>query len=790
MVYRKIKMIHECDSLKEGDVTFTSAKTAAMMVWRGVAEYADGLPPEPEYKPRFNAQPDYPQLSRNESIANIHHDLQILVNRLQEAGLSTKRFMKVDDSKAAYEKEWEKNPHDVEDLPTDTRWGIAGREGLVLIDTDNLDMSEILHQVLPDTFETRSPRRGLPHLYYAVYGGEVQNKLLFMVDGKDSCGEIRAYNQYLVAPGTAIRYKDLATNEEKTGTYTILNDRPIAKIEYSVFTRIMSPYLKGAGGDASQKVTPEEMRDGVDAGKRHAKGIRLATYLIGYLGLSHDEALKQLTDWNLKNRPPMTDKDLERMIKNAMKYVKNAPEKPVATPKTNKLSSPGDYLIEKDGKTIFRYGLMLKDIMSEFKIITFNDTDDSWLYYPELGIYRETAIPTVKKFMKDRLGDYFKKTYAEEVIYQLKIETYVTREDIEPPPELLNLTNGILNIKTRQLSATNPNYFFISRSPTKYDVSATRPYFDSLLDTIGCTKIRAVQEFCGSLLLASPRFKKALFIYGPTDSLKSTFTNAIVNVLGKDLTCEIAIQHMDNRFQSQRLYKKAVNLCGDLGGEAFSKVSMFKRTVGGDIIESEVKGSNKFLRFIWTGKHWFDANDLPKAEGDADTDAFYNRLIMAAFSKQVPKDKIDKSYPDKLELETSGILNWMLEGLDRLTENDDFSDSMDIEEIKEHYKRASDSVYCFAKDRCLIKQDEYIAKTESHRLYVEYCIEQEFSPIGRGSFYERLQMKLPGIRTDRKKIGTEKPQVWMNLTILEGPEIPEIPESPDAPPSLTPHNLH
>jgi len=258
-------------------------------------------------------------------------DLQTLVNRLKEAGLSTKRFMKIHENKKAFEPKWEDNPHDIEDLPNYPRWGVSGREGLVLIDTDNADMADILKKILPDTFETRSPRRQLPHLYYSVYGGAVPNKLLYMIGGSDGCGEIRAQNQYLVAPGTTIKYKDLVTKEDKTGTYTILNNRPIAKIEYTVFMRIISPYLKG-DSDESQRVTPEEMRDGVDAGERHAKGIRYATYLVGHLGLSNDEALKQLTDWNLKNRPPMETKDLKRMIKDAMRYVKNHPNPQKDTP--------------------------------------------------------------------------------------------------------------------------------------------------------------------------------------------------------------------------------------------------------------------------------------------------------------------------------------------------------------------------------------------------------------------------------------------------------------------------
>ena len=418
------------------------------------------------------------------------------------------------------------------------------------------------------------------------------------------------------------------------------------------------------------------------------------------------------------------------------------------------------------GRPKFLYDVMIQDILKEYTIITFTDIEDSWIYDPNNGIYRDTAITTVKKFMMRVLGGvFFKKSYAEETIYQIKVKTYVTRGTMDPPEELLNLENGILDITTRTLSPHNKKWFFTNCLPTQYDPNADAPIFKALLEFIECKKEVTLQEFCGYFLNDSPKYKKAGFIHGPTDSLKTTFTNAIMGVLGSDVICSIPIQRIDRRFQAQRLYKKKANICGDLGAEAFSYVSMFRRTVGGDSIEAEIKGKNKPLTFIWNGKHLFDANDLPEAKGDADTDAFYNRLLLFPFSKQIKKKNIDRTIPAKLASpeERSGILNWMLDGLDRLEKQKKFTDETSIDEIRDHYKRAADSVYCFAQDCCKVEEGTYTAKSESHRAYVAYCIEQGFSPKGRSKFYEELQTKLPGIKTDRRKVGTETPQVWMNL---------------------------
>jgi len=95
---------------------------------------------------------------------------QILVRRLKEAELSLNRFLKVGPDKAAFEFQWEQRLYGPDALDTYPRWGICGRDFLVLIDTDDTKMYEEISKALPPTFEVTSPKRGLPHRYYIVCG--------------------------------------------------------------------------------------------------------------------------------------------------------------------------------------------------------------------------------------------------------------------------------------------------------------------------------------------------------------------------------------------------------------------------------------------------------------------------------------------------------------------------------------------------------------------------------------------------------------------------------------------
>jgi putative DNA primase/helicase len=65
--------------------------------------------------------------------------------------------------------------------------------------------------------------------------------------------------------------------------------------------------------------------------------------------------------------------------------------------------------------------------------------------------------------------------------------------------------------------------------------------------------------------------------------------------------------------------------------------------------------------FVKTHKIWMDCNHKPKVKGT--DDGIWRRIKLIPFLVQIPFGERDEQLSHKLKSESSGVLNWMLNGL-------------------------------------------------------------------------------------------------------------------------------
>lgn len=399
------------------------------------------------------------------------------------------------------------------------------------------------------------------------------------------------------------------------------------------------------------------------------------------------------------------------------------------------------------------------------------DTETIYVYRPNLGIYTPDGEQLIRELASNRLENASRQRHVKEVVFHVKVSTYMDRKEFEPPLYLIPLRNGVLDIQPNPPRITKylPEYYFTNQLQVIYDHTAKcSRFFEFLKASLPNKESRVqVQELFGSCLCRNYLYQKIFAFVGDGANGKSTLLNVLKSFLGFDNISCVSLRYLaENRFASANLYRKYANIYADLTIRTLKHTGMIKMLSGGDPISAEYKFKNPF-NFINYAKLVFSANQLPLPNDDSY--AFYRRWIIIYFPNKFTHElgnnnpKILDEITTKEEL--SGILNWALEGLARLRENNQFSFMRTTEEIRDLYLSRSSSLYMFVKDMVVTDPLSEISREEFYSKYVEYCIEKILPIMSKNEVGRDLVRFVPSVSSTRPKIKGEGVYSWKGIRI-------------------------
>jgi len=156
----------------------------------------------------------------------------------------------------------------------------------------------------------------------------------------------------------------------------------------------------------------------------------------------------------------------------------------------------------------------------------------------------------------------------------------------------------------------------------------------------------------------------------------------------------------------------------------------------------------KPFKFVNEAKLIFAGNYLPKLkEEDFDDDAIYNRSMLLVFNNVIVKKDQIKNYGKSIfEEESSGILNFAIEGLRRLEEHGEFSYSKTIEENKEIWLSETEHIYKFFLEskKIRLKIGGICGKQELYEIYCDWCEENNIQWLENNAFGRKVKNLFKG----------------------------------------------
>jgi putative DNA primase/helicase len=373
----------------------------------------------------------------------------------------------------------------------------------------------------------------------------------------------------------------------------------------------------------------------------------------------------------------------------------------------------------KSGGLRFMPGILAKHLSKH--VHAFYCTEQYYFY--EGGVYTARADKDAKAFVLNKLREreaLMNHVNDAEGQWQLKIRKPV--REINPNPFIINCCNGLYNVLTDKLEPHDPGYYSTVQLKANYAPEAQCPRFmEFLRSVLEEPEIDLLQEIFGYFLVPVTRAQKSFLLCGLPNVGKSKVLATLQDILlGAENVSNIPMQNLSDRFQPAELFGKMANIYADLSDKHLEDAGMFKAVTGEDYITGERKHKDPFS-FKPYARFLYSCNEIPRNYGDR-SDAFYRRLIIIRFSKEVPEEIRDPLLFEKLELEGDGVLAWAILGLKRLIANNwAFNETDRTKTELRQYKIENSSVLSFVVDCCTLEAGAVCYRKELYAEYKAYC---------------------------------------------------------------------
>lgn len=306
-----------------------------------------------------------------------------------------------------------------------------------------------------------------------------------------------------------------------------------------------------------------------------------------------------------------------------------------------------------------------------------------------------------------------------------KLRTTVDRFDVDPM--LLNVKNGVIDLRTGELIQHSPSQLFMRQAAVEYRPDADCPTFLKFLDRIfagDADLIRFIQTAIGYSLTGDISEQCWFICYGGGSNGKSTLLNTILEILagyGQQAPPDLLLQGRgdeDKRAtQMATLVGKRFALAQETGeGRALAEAAI-KAMTGGDVVVARFLYQTAFS-FKPTHKLWLATNSKPVVRDPSE--GTWRRINLIPFDQHIPAAERDAKLPEKLKAELPGILRWAIDGC-MTWQREGLTRPEAVENATKSYRSDSDVLTAFLTESCtIVDKPTPAAMTSVSKLYDVY----------------------------------------------------------------------
>jgi putative DNA primase/helicase len=396
-------------------------------------------------------------------------------------------------------------------------------------------------------------------------------------------------------------------------------------------------------------------------------------------------------------------------------------------------------------------------------------------HFTERASYFKAIIPVPWRPTRRKIGDLLEALTAICILADDIDQPGWLIENANSGDTIVSVRNGLLDVGRRHLLPHTPNYFNQTSVPFDYQPYAHMPEnWFRFLGEIWPTEKAAIDvlgEWFGYVISGRTDLHKILLMVGPTRGGKGVIARILTAMIGRKNTSGPTLNSLSGEFGLQPLIGKPLAVISDArfaGRDASIVVERLLSISGEDTLTV-----NRKHREQWTGKlptrlHVL-SNELPKL-GDAST-AIVGRIVLLLLTRSW-LGKEDHQLETRLEAELTGILNWALDGLQRLTvvNKNRFTLLPSADEAVIAMRDLASPVGAFVRERCDIKPGHSIEIGALYSAYKQWAEDNGHPKQSTQTFGRDLRAAVPAITRKRPRPAdpsdsTERPYHYSGIAL-------------------------
>jgi putative DNA primase/helicase len=347
-----------------------------------------------------------------------------------------------------------------------------------------------------------------------------------------------------------------------------------------------------------------------------------------------------------------------------------------------------------------------------------------------------------------------------------------------PASEIIAVSNGLLHLPTRTLLQHTPDFYTHNSLPFAYDPNAPAPTeWLRFLDTLwnGNTEaeraeavelVATLQEIFGYCLTDDTRLQKAFLLVGPKRSGKGTIARVLTHLLGRENVAGPTLASLGQNFGLAPLIGRRIAVISDarLGNKSDQHfiAERLLAVTGEDSITVDRK-----YREAWTGRltarFIVISNELPRLS-DA-SGALASRFIIL-LTRRSFYGREDHKLEAKLMVELPGVLNWAIDGWERLMDRGYFLPPTSSQEAMQELEDLASPIGAFLRDICEIGPAFDCEVGRLFDAWRSWCLTQGRDRPGTAqTFGKDLRAAIPSLKVIRPRECGERLRYYQGVRL-------------------------